>query len=146
MAIPLSYLEKPASWKTIDVLSEVRFKSSLSGGKGGQHANKVSTKMELYWTPATSTVLGEETIARIIDKLAIKLSNEGEIRLVCEEERSQLMNKEKVIDKFYKLLASCFEEPKPRRASKPTKSSIANRLVAKKVRKDIKKGRGKIDF
>ena len=146
MAIPLSYLEKPASWKAIDVLSEVRFKSSLSGGKGGQHANKVSTRMELYWTPANSTVLGEETIARIIDKLSARLSNEGEIRLVCEEERSQLMNKEKVIDKFYKLLASCFEEPKPRRASKPTKSSIANRLVAKKVRKDIKKGRGKIDF
>jgi ribosome-associated protein len=146
MAIPLSYFEKPASWKTIDVLSEVRFKSSLSGGKGGQHANKVSTKMELYWTPATSTVLGEETIARIIDKLSARLNNEGEIRLVCEEERSQLMNKEKVIDKFYKLLASCFEEPKPRRASKPTQSSIANRLVAKKVRKDIKKGRGKIDF
>lgn len=61
MAIPLSYLEKPASWKAIDVLSEVRFKSSLSGGKGGQHANKVSTRMELYWTPANSTVLGEET-------------------------------------------------------------------------------------
>ena len=146
MAIPLSYLEKPSSWKTMDVLTEVRFKSSLSGGKGGQHANKVSTKMELYWTPADSVVLGEETKARIIDKLNTKLSNEGEIRLVCEEERSQLMNKEKVTDKFYKLLASCFEEPKPRRASKPTKSSVANRLVAKKVRKDIKKGRGKIDF
>jgi ribosome-associated protein len=102
--------------------------------------------MELYWNPANSTVLGEDTIARIIVKQSARLSNEGEIRLVCEEERSQLMNKEKVIDKFYKLLASCFEEPKPRRASKPTKSSIANRLVAKKVRKDIKKGRGKIDF
>lgn len=146
MAIPFSYLEKPSSWKTMDILSEVRFKSSLSGGKGGQHTNKVSTKMELYWTPALSTIIGEESIARIIEKLGSKLSSEGELRLVCEEERSQLMNKEKVIEKFYKLLASCFEEPKPRRASKPTKSSIATRLTGKKIRKDIKKGRGKIDF
>ncbi len=146
MAIPLSFLEQPSSWHTIDVLGEVRFKASLSGGKGGQHTNKVSTKMELYWTPALSSVLGEETKARIIDKLANKLNSEGELRLVCEEERSQMMNKERVIEKFYKLLASCFEEPKPRRATKATKSSIANRLVAKKVRKDIKKGRGKIDF
>jgi ribosome-associated protein len=145
MATSFSHLQQPAFWKTLDVLGEVRFKSSLSGGKGGQHTNKVSTKMELYWMPAASTVVEEEAKERIIRKLGKRLSNEGEIRLVCEEERSQILNKEKLIHKFYKLLASCFHEPKVRKPSKPTKSSIANRLVGKKARKEVKKGRGRVD-
>jgi ribosome-associated protein len=146
MAISLTYLQQPASWKEIDVLSEVRFKTSLSGGKGGQHVNKVSTKMELYWTPAHSAMLENEAKERIVQKLADRLNSEGELRLVCDEVRSQMMNKERLIEKFYKLLASCFKEPKPRRATKPTKSSVVNRLDEKKVRKEVKKGRGKIDY
>lgn len=146
MAIPFSLLQQATSWKTIDVLGEVRFKASLSGGKGGQHTNKVSTRMELYWNPSQSHVLDEELRNRILHKLSNKLSSEGELRLVCDEERSQLLNKEKLIVKFYTLLANCFKEPKARRATKPTKSSVSNRLEEKKVRKEIKKGRGKIDY
>lgn len=146
MDYTFSYLQQTSSWKEIDILSEVRFKASLSGGSGGQNVNKVSTKMELYWTPANSTILDEKTKNRLISKLAKKLNTEGELRIVCDEERSQLLNKVKLIEKFYALLANCFKEPKLRRKSKPTKSSITNRLDEKKVRKEIKKGRGKIDY
>ena len=135
--------DKPSTWKTLNIIQEVKFKASLSGGKGGQHVNKTSTKVELYWTPADSTLLDQETIQKIISKLSKDLSNEGELRLVCEEERSQLKNKEKVIEKFYKILADCFKIKKPRKPTKPSKVSITKRLEAKSKRKEIKKGREK---
>jgi ribosome-associated protein len=136
---------KPSTWKALGIIQEVKFKASLSGGKGGQHVNKTSTKAELYWTPANSVLLDEESIQKIISKLSKDLSNEGELRLVCEEERSQLKNKEKVTEKFYQLLASCFKIKKPRKATKPSKASITRRLESKTKRKEIKKGRRKTE-
>jgi ribosome-associated protein len=133
---------KPITWKTLGIIQEVKFKASLSGGKGGQHVNKTSTKAELYWTPANSTLLDRESIDKIITKLSKDLSNEGELRLVCEEERSQLKNKERVTEKFYKLLANCFKIKKPRKPTKPSKASIKKRLETKSKRKEIKKERG----
>jgi len=141
-----AYFTVPANWQQTDILKEVTFKATLSGGSGGQNVNKVSSKMEMYWTPANCVFLDQEKIDKILLKLNLKLSSTGELRLVCDEERSQLQNKEKLITKFYKLLASCFIEQKPRRASKPTKSSVANRLDGKKIKKEVKKGRGKIDY
>jgi ribosome-associated protein len=132
---------KPSTWESLGIIHEVKFKASLSGGKGGQHVNKTSTKVELYWTPANSSILDQESIDKIISKLSKDLSNEGELRLVCEEERSQLKNKEIVIEKFYKLLASCFKIIKKRKPTKIPKSVIAKRLKDKAKRKDIKKGR-----
>ncbi len=132
---------KPTTWKTLGIIHEVKFKASLSGGKGGQHVNKTSTKVELYWTPANSSLLDQESIEKTISKLSKDLSNEGELRLVCEEERSQLKNKEKVTEKFYKLLASCFIVRKKRKPTKIPKSVIAKRLNDKAKRKEIKKGR-----
>ena len=146
MNLRFSYFTFPSNWATTDILKEVTFKATLSGGSGGQNVNKVSSKMELYWTPSNSNVLDQEKKDKVLERLSSKLSGTGELRLVCDEERSQFMNKEKLITKFYKLLASCFEEQKPRRPSKPTRSSLANRLGEKKIRKDVKKGRGKIDF
>ena len=146
MHYTLSFLKEAENWKTTSVINEVRFKASLSSGSGGQNVNKVSSKMELYWNPSLSTFLETEAKTKIIFRLNSRLSNEGEIRLVCDEERSQFMNKEKLILKFYRLLASCFIEQKSRKPSKPTRTSIANRLGEKKLRKDIKKGRGKIDY
>ncbi|HXA01318.1 MAG TPA: peptide chain release factor-like protein, partial [Cytophagaceae bacterium] len=102
----------PETWRNSQIIKEVKFKASLSGGKGGQNVNKVSTKVELYWTPASSGILSESQKAKVNTKLSNKLSNEGELRLVSEEERSQLRNKEKVSGKFYALLAGCFKEKK----------------------------------
>jgi ribosome-associated protein len=136
---------KPSTWKALGIIQEVKFKASLSGGKGGQHVNKTSTKAELYWTPANSSLLDEDSINKIISKLSKDLSNEGELRLVCEEERSQLKNKEKLTEKFYKLLASCFKIKKLRKATKPSKASITKRLEGKTKRKEIKKGRRKME-
>jgi ribosome-associated protein len=141
-----SAYQNPETWRRTTILREVKFKASLSGGKGGQNVNKVSTKMELYWIPSASVILNEYQKAKVIRKLGDILSKDGELRLVSEEERSQLRNKENVSDKFYKLLASCFKVRKIRRSTKPTKGSNERRLGGKSIKKDIKKNRRKPDF
>jgi ribosome-associated protein len=146
MPTPLSAFQKTNTWENLGILKELRFKASLSGGKGGQHVNKVSTKIELYWSPSESKILEEEVKQILLTKLAPKLSQEGELRIVCEEERSQLKNKEKAIAKFYALLCACFKVQKKRKATKPTKSSVTKRLESKSKQKDIKSTRRKPDF
>jgi len=141
-----SFYQNPSNWEALDILKEVRIKTSLSGGKGGQNVNKVNTKVELYWNPSQSEILDEEAKNKIALKLQSKLSKEGELRIVSEEARSQLKNKEKAISKFYSLLASCFKDKKKRKATKPTKASKEKRLEGKKKRKDTKAGRKKFDF
>jgi ribosome-associated protein len=138
-----SSYQKSETWINLGILKEVRFKASLSGGKGGQHVNKVSTKIELYWSPVESKLIEEEVRTMLLTKLANKLSQEGELRMVCEEERSQLKNKEKVIKKFLKLLTACFKVQKKRKATKPTKSSVTKRLEGKSKQKIIKVNRRK---
>lgn len=132
-------------WHNLDLLSELELKATLSGGKGGQNTNKVSTKVELYWTPSTSVRISCQMKDVITAKLAKKLNSDGKLRLVCEEERSQFQNKEKVIDKFYNLLTTCFKVNKPRKATKPSKGAVQQRLSDKKARKMIKNNRGKFD-
>ena len=135
--------QKKETWETLGILKEVRFKASLSGGKGGQNVNKVSTKIELYWSPAESKLIDEEVRTLLLNKLSSKLSHEMELRVVCEEERSQLKNKEKAISKFYALLTACFKIQKKRKPTRPTKSSVTKRLEGKSKQKDIKANRRK---
>jgi len=133
-------------WESTGIDKEVKIKASLSGGKGGQNVNKVSTKAELYWTPQESKLLTEDQKSKIISKLASRLSHEGELRLVSDEERSLIKNKEKALEKFYSLIAGCFKEKKKRKATKPSKTSVQKRLKNKGKRKDIKAGRKKPDY
>lgn len=114
-AATLALYQKTETWINLNILREVRFKATTSGGKGGQHVNKVSSRIELFWTPSESASLEEEIKERLLAKLASKLNQEGELRIVCEEERSQLQNKQKAIEKFYKLITSCFKEPKKKK-------------------------------
>lgn len=136
----------PDTWRNSNIIKEVKFKASLSGGKGGQNVNKVSTKIELYWKPVESCVLTEDQKLKISSKLQNKLSQEGELRIVSEEERSQLRNKENAMDKFFNILASCFKEKKKRRPTRKTKGSNERRLGSKTRKKEIKSNRRKPDF
>ncbi|MGN6645466.1 MAG: alternative ribosome rescue aminoacyl-tRNA hydrolase ArfB [Cytophaga sp.] len=136
----------PDYWKESGIFQEARFQNSLSGGKGGQNVNKVSTKVEIYWSPERSAVLSEDARTRILEKLASKIDNEGEIRVTCDTSRSQLQNKKTAIDKLSIIIAFCFKENKPRKASKPTLASVKKRLESKKMQKDVKANRRKLDW
>ena len=130
-------------WKEKSIASEIVFKAVRASGKGGQNVNKVSTKVELYWSPAQSYCIDEYQKEIIIFKLASKLNVEGQLRVVCEEARGQLANKTMALEKFYMLIANCFIVKKYRASTKPTYSSVAKRLTTKNIRKSIKTNRKK---
>jgi ribosome-associated protein len=123
---------------------EFTVKTSRSGGSGGQNVNKVATKVLLEFNVQYSQLLTEEERAVLLEKLADKLTTEGVLQIVAQTERSQLANKEIAFKKMYQLLNKCFVVRKKRKATKPTKSSVQERLTGKKRDAEIKLMRKKI--
>jgi ribosome-associated protein len=123
------------------LLSEFIFKTSRSGGKGGQNVNKVSTKVLLEFSILGSQLLSEEERSVLLEKLGYKLTKDGVLQIVAQEERSQLANKEIALRKMYAVLNKCFVVKKKRKPTKPSKSSVENRLQSKKRDAKIKQSR-----
>ncbi|MCD4790284.1 MAG: aminoacyl-tRNA hydrolase [Bacteroidales bacterium] len=117
------------------------FTSSRSSGPGGQHVNKVSTKVELRFHIPNSGLLNDEEKDILLIKLKNKINSEGELIIVSQDERSQLKNKEKVIEKFYELLQKALIPPKKRKPTKPTQASKEKRLEKKRIIADKKEKR-----
>ena len=127
----------------IDLVEELEFKTVRSGGPGGQHVNKVETKVELYFDVNNSKVLTEDQKESLLKKLSAKLSKEGILIIASQSERSQFKNKKKVIDKFYELIEKGLRKPKKRVPTKRSKSANEKRLLSKKRDAEIKKLRKK---
>jgi len=130
--------------KSDDLLQELEFKTSKSGGPGGQHANKVNTKVTLRFDVANSTLLSSQEKKTIKRKLASRISKEGVLILTASDKRSQLENKKTVLKKLESLLAKAFRRKRIRKPTKPTKASKKKRLEKKKHRGEKKKWRKKI--
>jgi ribosome-associated protein len=119
--------------------NEFIYSTSRSSGPGGQNVNKVSTKVELRYNIRLASILSEEEKAMIFIKLKNKINKEGEIILVSQSERTQLMNKTVVTEKFYDIISKALTVPIKRKKTRPTLSSKLRRLDLKHNRSDIKK-------
>lgn len=120
---------------------ECRFKTSRSSGKGGQNVNKLETRIELWFDIASSVLLSGEEKQRLIKKLAAKLVNGSELHLQEQSARTQLQNKALVIEKLYRQLAQALKKEKPRKATKPKRSAVEQRLKSKKIAAERKSQR-----
>lgn len=129
------------------IIQELKFKAVRSSGAGGQHVNKVSSKVELTFDLENSMALTDLEKNRLLKKLSSNLSKENILLLQCEETRSQHKNKELVIKKFLETLEANLVVPKRRRKTKPTRSAIEKRLKSKKkaALKKLNRGKPRLD-
>ena len=125
------------------ILTELQYKAVRSSGAGGQNVNKVSSKVVLTFDLPNSRALSDDERAVAETKLAVRLTNDGILILNCDEDRSQLKNKEIVTKRFLEIIKNALIVPKARKATKVPKSVIKKRLKDKKNLSEIKQNRRK---
>jgi ribosome-associated protein len=128
-----------------DLSAEFQFLTSRSSGPGGQNVNKVNSKVELRFDVQNSLLLSDEQKEIILVKLSTKITSEGILSVVSQRDRSQLVNKEDAVSKFYALILKALRPVKHRKSTKPTKTSVEKRLTAKRIKSGIKQNRQKLD-
>ncbi len=129
--------------KERDFSSEFEFRTSRSSGSGGQNVNKVSTRVELIFYVMDSHVLSADEKNLLLERLAGRIRKDGALHLVSQEERSQLGNKRKVIERFLALLEKALKPVKKRKPTAISESEKERRLEVKKKNAKIKQLRRK---
>lgn len=128
-----------------DLSTEFQFFTSRSSGPGGQNVNKVNSKVELRFDIPNSLLLTDEQKVILLFKLASKISSDGILSIISQRDRSQLSNKEDATAKFYQILTKALTPVKPRKRTRPSRSSVEKRLTGKRIKSGIKQNRQKID-
>jgi len=120
-------------------LSEIELRASRSSGPGGQHANVTASRVEAVFDVAASGALSEAQKARVTARLGPRVT------ATAQDTRSQVRNRELALERLAARLAHALEVPRPRTATRPTKSSKRRRVEEKKRRGEIKRARRKPD-
>jgi ribosome-associated protein len=120
---------------------ELSFTYTTSGGPGGQHANKVATRVGLSWNVADSRVLGPRQRARILNALRSRIDSSGTLRISSDRRRSQLRNKEDVLGRLETLVQDALRPSKKRVATTPSAGARERRLRDKRRRSEAKSRR-----
>lgn len=116
---------------------ELEFKYTTSGGPGGQHANKASTRVQLSWSIVESETLSDSLRHRLQAKLG------DVVRSDVDDHRSQLRNKDIAAERLADKVRAALVEQKKRKKTKPSKGSQRRRLEGKKRTSQTKKLRQK---
>lgn len=128
------------------IFSEVKYKAVRSSGAGGQNVNKVSSKVVLTFDLSSSQGFSEEEKLLLETNLYNRLTSDLLLILNCDEDRSQLKNKEIVTKRFLDIIKKGLHVPKERKPTKIPKSVIRKRIKDKKNQSEIKQNRRKPDF
>jgi ribosome-associated protein len=123
---------------------EFTFKTSRSGGAGGQHVNKTETRVELFFNVRHSEALSMQQKILLQKNLRSKLTESGSLRIVVSDTRSQTRNKEIAIQRILALIKKELIIQKKRKQTKPTRGSVKKRLEGKSKKADIKKNRKRV--
>ncbi len=139
------YLSRPIteSRTMINVSSEIRFQTTRSGGKGGQNVNKVETAVIGSLMIETSSLLTDEQKAIIKEKLSNRITSDGYLQVKSQVHRTQLANKEEVVEKINQLVNDAVRKKKLRIPTRMSKASKERRLESKKKQSETKSGRRK---
>ena len=119
--------------------TELDVRASRASGAGGQHVNKTSTRVELTWSVASSPSLNDADRARLLVRLASRISDEGELRVVASDTRSQLQNRELAELRLAEMVRRALIVPKTRKKTRPSRASKQARLDAKRITSQKKK-------
>ncbi len=128
------------------LIPELTFRAVRSSGSGGQHVNKVSSKVVLTFNVSNSAILTDTQKELLKTTLINRLNSNNELVLHCDESRSQHKNKSLIISRFLQIIEQGLIIPKKRIPTKTPKKVIRKRLENKKKQSDRKSNRKKPDI
>jgi ribosome-associated protein len=120
--------------------SEITIRTSRSGGSGGQNVNKVETKVEILWNPATSALVSEAERVILLEKL--KLTADGFLQIVSQEDRTQVQNRTNALKKLHQTVEKALIVPqkrKPTAIPRAVKEAIKKEKAVNAVKKQNRK-------
>ena len=126
--------------------AELDVRVSRSSGAGGQHVNKTSSRVEIFWNIPTSRALSDEQRTRLLDKLSSRLTTEGSVRVVASDMRSQSRNRDLAEERLAELVRRALVVPRKREPTKPTRAAKEARLESKKLHSNKKRTRQNQSF
>ena len=121
--------------------SELDVRVSRASGAGGQHVNKTSSRVEIFWNVRSSRALADDQRARLLDKLSSRLTTEGSVRVVASDMRSQSRNRDLAEERLTELVRRALIVPRKRKPTKPTRAAKEARLETKKRHSNKKRQR-----
>ena len=125
--------------------AEIELSYARSGGPGGQHVNKTSSKVHLRWNVRASAALDDEDRTRLEEKLVARLTEAGELVLASNTHREQGRNVDEVVARLVAILQEALHRPRPRKKSRPSKAARQRRLDEKRKRGELKRERRQSD-